>query len=412
MIPSLSRKVARKKMEVFNQQSALKSFLNRDRNNEIEFSLAGLASLSASKFYLSNGMLSFIEKQQLKPGTRPRIDIFPIWIESQQSMTSPCGDASAVLFFSPRSIYHKWRQSSHFPVHTNFSSIGSEQQWNLIVLDTRQQVLIDGMYAVGQWSFATEHTCPFHKCQFLSTTTKRKKRQQLKLYPCQMCIRALKYWSRWFTSVFNMLIQDRNLTRKSFHFPLLEVRATTSDMDKIIVVSLPPQPEKAQIVPIRRAASVSEHSSSLEKPITTHLLINQYIEKISSEIVESVIKSHKYLWMQSAWLMTEMLRLTTDDVPLQLPMQDIYIELEQTYQLHGQEVAAFSLLRTNHLAWKLSAINGVGQTVWVALYEQNIWKLPQRYTCPNQQCTQEETPQGTVYQLCNQCQERITHYTS
>src|SRR5258708_3932110 len=128
--------------------------------------------------------------------------------------------------------------------------------------------------------------------------------------------------------------------------------------------------------------------------------------------------------MQSACRMTEPLRLAISaDAPLHLPPNDLYIELEQPHQVHGQQFAACSLLHASGNVQEFqrchySIIDAAGNPIWGMFYEvdprrhQWNWTVSKEHTCPEQRCQVEDAETGRVFHLCEVCQERATHYTS
>jgi len=159
--------------------------------------------------------------------------------------------------------------------------------------------------------------------------------------------------------------------------------------------------------------------------VSSALLIDRYVrdQKTTSQQGTALL-ARKYLWMHSAWLMTEALRHTSeDDAPLRLPTEDVYIELEQPCQVHELPFAACSFLRVSQMSdekprWKYDLISLEGKASRSLLYEydsktrQGQWTVPMDFSCPKRECRIEETPTGKVYQLCKTCQEQVSYMTS
>lgn len=144
-----------------------------------------------------------------------------------------------------------------------------------------------------------------------------------------------------------------------------------------ILSPLPPKPAPVQKLPFTETPlpKIPPPKSIIS---FNPLLIEQYIDKHEKKAV-TIEQSHKYLWMHSAWLMTQALRLHTDDTPLQLPAHPVYIELEQPRQIHEHEVAAFSFLQNDQPSWTLSVINTKGETLWSVFHEAGDWNgFPER----------------------------------
>lgn len=166
----------------------------------------------------------------------------------------------------------------------------------------------------------------------------------------------------------------------------------------------------------RQVSSPEPHAKKeVRKPsvVVVHpLLIDRYRRAHQGRGADMMARAEKYLWMYSAWLMVEALRLGGDDNPLHIPANPLYIELEQERILYGQHVAAFLFFPKQDQDWILSVLGGDGRTVWSLIYEKQTWTLPQDYGCPESQCSTQETEHGRVYHLCSLCQQRLGHYTS
>jgi len=154
------------------------------------------------------------------------------------------------------------------------------------------------------------------------------------------------------------------------------------------------------------------------------LLLDRYVSQQESQRQQAIESADKYLWMHSAWTMTEALRPTMGAIDLlRLPSTNTYIELEQPHIVHEAQFAACSFLQlpagTDSVQRKLYSILDIeGKAHWKMLYEYKDakqpgrWALPQDYQCPVQQCGREQTPEGVIFHLCDRCQKRASHFTT
>jgi hypothetical protein len=142
--------------------------------------------------------------------------------------------------------------------------------------------------------------------------------------------------------------------------------------------------------------------------VSSPLLLDRYLLRRQEVRVIDARTLDKYLWMQSAWLMSDALRHGITPI-LSLPKRALYIELEYPQQLYHQEVAAFSFA-PHEQCWVFAVLDSNGQTIWSIHYEQHTWALPRAYHCPEQQCQTVADGEGMSYLLCELCQQRINHY--
>lgn len=417
----------------------------------VKFSYIGWACANAEKFILNDQTLHLLEtmRQDADKEDFPSTLAWPpIWMETPNLFLSPDKHITGVLFFSPRHLYKRWRRSGHAD-ESSMVPTWSRWQRELLGFNTKGQVVIDFAYQIdpkklkGTWMFTSSHICPYDNCKI--------KKGKQKFTPCHGCKDILQYWSTWFPPAFHLVYKSslRDLKRKSVKMSPLS-HATTMPLNKTIVlisylpstkqqallpaIPLPPEQQVLSSIPPTPVEQPNNTPRDQQKPLSETqvvqrpLVISRYISKQRERINQdtatlkqqqqaaqtevAIDRSHKYLWMQSAWTMTEALRHNTDGTSLQLPENHVYIELEQPRQLHGQDIAAFSFFRQQEQCWTLSLIDPTGQTVWKAIYENSEWKLPHGYVCPQQACQTEKQGDITTYLLCSACQEHIHDYTS
>jgi hypothetical protein len=332
-----------------------------------------------------------------------------IWIElNTPTFYNTQNQASGIFFYKLDSEYKLW--ASHHDTKTvHASAIERIQQdkgrWTLEVIDTQGIPIVSFKYyaSSNQWEFTYPHTCSTGKCRY-KIISSGPTAKYVELKDCQDCHHAFEYWLPWFSSTYKLLNDPKN-------FNDIEIDSFQA-IEKIQSTKIS---ESHKVPPIIQTSPHSQPIPELQPQkhptvITNPLLIDRYIKH--NKEVANIEQAHKYLWMHSAWIMTEALRHTADNIHLYFPEKSIYIELEQPRQLHKQQVAAFSFSESNQHVWTLSIIDSEGHIVWTVLYEKDAWTLPKKYICPEHQCITEETLAGTSYLLCQACQGRITYYTT
>src|SRR5439155_21850222 len=103
-------------MEVFRQPLALWKFLAKDLNDRKQYGFTGFTGQNATKFYFTKDMVPFLkewQEQHKKLQFTSQPTMFPLWIESESTMSSPFGDVAAFLFFSPFNGCTNWKHSYH-----------------------------------------------------------------------------------------------------------------------------------------------------------------------------------------------------------------------------------------------------------------------------------------------------------
>ncbi len=409
-------------MQLFERPLFIERYVAHNRagsENGSGLNPIGLGCLVATKYYLASGMLAHLDRLLESHKTTvltPRPDPLPVWIESSQPIPSPCGNASALLLLSPKRLYKRWQRSLYAAAYPAVKNPAwGKNQWALLIFASSGQLLLELEYGGGKWMFASTHVCPVHQCWMISNANPNK---QPNLQPCTTCQEALHYWAKWFSFTYLHIHAGRSpsVEREVYHLqdtPLID--ASASSRTNAVIVLSPHSENREQISKGQSQRSVEQGRGSQLQVVErkSSFLLERYLEHLSTmPPAEGVERSQKYLWMHSAWHMTEMLRHSTDDVPLQLPAEYVYIELEQPRLLHNQEVAAFSLMPLEGQRWLFSVIDRIDQTVWKLFHEGGGWLIPRGYICPEQRCTTEMIGGMTLYRLCNSCQERLNHYTS
>ncbi len=427
----------------------IERYVAHDRANSIKgggLSFVGTSCLLATKYSLNREAISCLNDLQKKQGLMLSIEYTtpnPVWIEVEQAIPSPCGHISALLFFPPKRMYQVWQQSTYVRTYrTNNTSGWETGRWTLVLFNNDGHAQLEVAYSYNEWAYVTAHQCPTDQCEIRTVGKKKNKYRQF--HPCSTCQNAFRYWTKWFGAVYNH-IHLRPLEQLHFETVHLEQsplqdKQFRHDTNKIIIVSSIAEfnAQKSK-KPIQNGPQQNDSniSQTFQTHITDHkysLIIERYIANQRATTIKghqstslqlhaqqrsiALERAHKYLWMNSAWLMVEVLRQNKDDEPFHMPTQPIYIELEQLHQLHGQQLAAFSFLPRKEQQWQLSTIDTDGHINFSLFYEwahsplQGIWTLAQGYQCAEHQCQLEEIEGIRAYKLCESCQEQITHYIS
>ena len=374
----------------------------------------------------------------------------PLWIELSEAIHTPSGTIAGLLFYHPNYEYKKWARSFYQKDRVVTSRILNEKEWWILEgIDEygTPRLILRYHDHLHIWKFSFPHVCPFGKCIYFDPL----EQGPATLYPCQTCTETFEYLQSWFYAIYEGIcytfqpqpIQKENNSSKQIdqknkdtnkhqkkkdsarpkdlkkQIPSVSSQNKESDQtDQNIYKSLEIKqnaPTIQQTIPSIPTPpfEITPSPTKAKKPtvVTNPLLIDRYIKKQHKVNGETIEKSHKYLWMHSAWMMAEALRYNTDEASLRIPNTSIYIELEQPRTLHMLQIAAFSFLQENDY-WSFSAIDNDGQAIWSTFYEDDIWTLPYNYHCPEQKCTLEDLNGVRTHVLCDMCQQRITHFTS
>lgn len=296
-----------------------------------------------------------------------------------------------------------------------------------------------------KWELDTSHICPTQTCRVQGDLPTVQDTSYLQL--CAACQSEAEFWRYGSNALLAIAWQQpfvrRHVQPASMTVPLAQQGNPASSAPAVqkeagsdrqlwqgVAPQTPASPPDASARPVAPEPLVHQEKpppQSVRKPVivTLSLLIDRYAERHrGTRKQEAVEQANKYLWMQSAWTMTEALRSAiSEDAPLHLPPNHLYIELEQPHQVHGQQFAACSLLHASGNAhefqhWHYSIIDAAGNTIWSMFYEvdprkhRGNWTVSKEHTCPEQRCQVENAETGRVFHLCEVCQERATHYTS
>lgn len=327
--------------------------------------------------------------QLLGKGSKPIIDLpdHPFWIECRLPQMDYFRGMTHIGMFCFRSDYQEHTMALREPKEIFYKNPSSLCEWRFDLIDERGmrflRLIADPS---GDVIVDPQQVCPTNTCKTIFSKLRDK---------CPTCQQEITFWLR----AINAFIA---VGLKSPVFVAEKTKPKTS-IPPIQKQQPPAQPPKTTQLPTRSEPVV----------VASPLLIDRYIKAQQTAQQRELLElSNKYLWMHSAWVMAEALRHSADNEPLYVSPDPLYIELEQPRKLHNQEVFAFSFLWQQENQWKFSVLNGEGETVWSMFYESNDWTLPQHYACPEQKCTSEVVGGVIVYNLCNTCQERMTHYTS
>lgn len=384
------------------------------------------------------------QEQQLAKAIKHReyeqVDIqfpnHPLWIECLHSVPGYTRRTFGVFCF--RADYEKRPFIFSADQKSYYRTYYGKSRWRLDFVNEHGspflRLLSENLHVSDKTSWVVEpsHVCPIQMCVVSNAPP------SARIAPpvlCSLCQAEADFW----------LLQANSLLAVALHQPLKRKQKTTMIIQPASPSTTEKQPSPSHLIlnqgtegdtgihhptpitSVSKEEDVPPAAPIQSKPviIMRALLIDRYThEQKTTQKQEVVEHARKFLWMQSAWFMTEALRSTaSDDESLRLPTDDIYIELEQPHMIHQQQFAACSFLhipgdeRTIQ-RWQYAVIDNEGKTVWDMFYEYShtdqygIWTVPKAYVCPNGACSEEHGETEPLFTLCTSCQERASHHTS
>lgn len=355
-------------------------------------------------------------KKETTPDFTP---LSPIWIETTDTFLNLPTPIRGMLFFSPLISYNRWKTSKYHKRRRSMNRFTWDiHQWVLIGFNSTGKIVMQSVYQQNtkKWTPLPSHICPYDKCSYTNADKFLKARKN-QIVLCSNCYETIFYWVQWLPFAFYLLseICTVPLAKESFTIPIPDHIQIYEHLSMTHIQTNYPDIE----VNKKNGIEGNQINNSYNIPNQKEFTIKQYIKKQreiatrqSSSIETAINHAHKYLWTQSAWAMTKTLQNFTDGLPIQIPENHIYIELEKPHQQDQHTIAAFSFLQQQKIYWLLSIIDSNGLTTWKAFYENKEWKLPNDYVCVHNKCQQEEHNGVTTYLLCHPCQDAIHYYTT
>ncbi len=372
----------------------------------------------------------------------------PCWIECPHPIAIAGYTRGRFAVFCTRAT-HESRPIYMHDGQASYRTYLSKSPWRLDFVDEHggRFLRLFSYPSAGRtgWELDTSHICPTQTCRGQGDLPPMQITSSPQL--CAACQREADFWClesnallaiAWQQLSTRKHVQPASLTAAQARQgqPASSAPAAQKEVDSNRQLwqgiasqapALPPAASASPVAPEPWVHQEMPHAPPLRKPVIVapSLLIERYAERQrGTRRQEAIEQANKYLWMQSAWTMTEALRSAISaDTLLQLPPNNLYIELEQPHQVYGQQFAACSLLHASgnvqeFQRWHYSIIDAVGNTIWDMFYEvdprrhRGNWTVSKEHTCPEQHCQVEDAETGRVFHLCEVCQERATHYTS
>jgi hypothetical protein len=378
------------------------------------------------------------------PAARIDFPNFPFWMECQVPLSGAHRMISGAICF--RATYERRPLVQRKLGEAYYRVFDRKGKWRLDFVDAQGTPLLRLLSSPSsaeetEWYLDPSHLCPTGQCRAGNDPPSARRSSPS---CCEACAQELAFWQRWSNTLLALALHQpriRSVPRSAPGAPsvVAPVPQKTVHATRMIsavsrqsrpegATSSDSQPQELSAAPAPATAAEVFASPSARSPVmvTQSLLIERYIHRQRTQQQQDQIEqAHKFLWMHSAWAMTEALLPGVGDAALlYLPRNPVYIEFEQPRQFASMQIAACSLLcqhadeqtKQSHWRYTLIADNGTAsQTLFYAFdgrKQQGRWSLPPHYTCPKNQCHSREMPSGQMFILCPDCQRRFDFVTA